>query len=95
MSKQSKIIFGYHFINQFVERAASHSVVGGALATLRRHPVDVLSWILYVARLIVDAVLSVDLQPFPLLPLNLLFHVLVHTCTGMETPIETSILTVI
>mmetsp|Transcript_7227 Transcript_7227/g.19678 ORF Transcript_7227/g.19678 Transcript_7227/m.19678 type:complete len:426 (+) Transcript_7227:166-1443(+) len=57
-------------------RACSHTLVSGTSATLRHDPVDVLRRALDVARLAVDAVLCVDLQP---LVTRLCVHVLVHT----------------
>ena len=56
-----------------------HSVVCGPSAALWADPVDVLGEVLDVARLAVDAVLRVDHQAHPLLPV-LASHVLVHAC---------------
>ena len=56
-----------------------HAVVGRALPSLRHHPVDVLAGVLDVARLAVDAVLSVDLETPTAAILQL--HVLVHAWT--------------
>ena len=59
--------------------ACLHSVVGGSSAALGADPVDVLGVVLDVARLAVDAVLRVDHQAHPVLPV-LPSHVLVHAC---------------
>lgn len=47
------------------ETGASHPVIGRTAAPFRHHPVDVLTRVLDVARLAVDAVLGVDLQSHP------------------------------
>ena len=61
------------------KRRRLHAVVGRALPSLRHHPVDVLAGVLDVARLAVDAVLSVDLETPTAATLQL--HVLVHAWT--------------
>ena len=60
-------------------RQGLHAVVGRALPSLRHHPVDVLAGVLDVARLAVDAVLSIDLETPTVATLQL--HVLVHAWT--------------
>jgi len=66
------------FALRVVVFVVSHSVVRRAATALRTHPVDILTWIFNVARLAVDAVLGVNLQPH--LPLLAAFQrdVLVH-----------------
>lgn len=60
----------------------SHSIVGWSPTSLRHYPVDILAGVLDVARLTVDAVLSIDLQPHSLSQLQ--GNVLVYTYSRRE-----------